>query len=258
MTTAVNDFNTTETKVQATASATKVQTRAGEAGEAGEAAQAEAIFAEAPRKADDQARKLAFLAMGEKELRSLAGKALQGPIDNEDLLDPEPGTDSQLALAELGRRWQKWYIFKCMLPELTGLGTPARSVLRMTAEDVAAASQGGVDSVGVLAMVRYADMTRGTRRIWRGTIKRPLEAHLQVSGLAHVASTTPLGVLFGLEPRDLAADEEKDEVAPEIADMVHNWPCDPHRDHRLAEAREWVGRHHQGLSFSATGTRAPQ
>ena len=196
----------------------------------------------------DQARKLAFLAMGEKELRSLAGKALQGPIDNVDLLDPEPGTDSQLALAELGRRWQKWYIFQGMLPELPGLGTTARSVLCMTAEDVAAAYQGGVDAIGVLAIARYADMTHGTRRIWRGNIKRPLEAHLQVSGLAHVASTTPLGVLFGLEPRDLAADEDNYEVAPEIADMVHNWPCDPHRDRRLAEAREWVATTKDSLS----------
>jgi hypothetical protein len=176
-------------------------------------------------------RKLEILAMRELELRSLARHALDGPPDNEDLLNPEPGTDAQLALAELGRRWHRWYRFKMLMPN------PAPT-LRMTADEVAARSHGtGLDATGVLAAIHYVDMRRASRRQWRGHIKRPLAAHLEAFGLAHVASQVHLARLFGLEDRD-AEQEETYEVQPEVDDMVP--VSDPLRDWHISHAREWV------------------
>ena len=165
--------------------------------------------------------------MSEPELKALAGD------DPTRRARPE---HAQLALAELGRRWQRWDLFKCTLPNLPGLDRP---MTWMTAEHLAAASQGALDPVGVLAIIRYVDTTRGKRGIWPGDVKRPLEEVLRALGLAEVASNVPLGHLFGLEPRALAADEDDDEVSPGLDDMASYW--ESHSDRRLAEAREWVG-----------------
>ena len=186
--------------------------------------------------------------MGEPELRSLASKA-PAPY-NEGLLRPEPGPDTQLALAELGRRWQRWDLFKCTLPSLPDIPGLDRPMMRMTAEYLAAASQGALDPVGVLAIIRYVDTTRGKRGIWLGDVTRPLEAHLHALGLAEVASNVPLGHLFGLEPRSLATDEDDDEVSPGLDDMASYW--ESHSDRRLAEAREWVGRFAAGACLTAS------
>lgn len=205
-------------------------------------------------------RKLEILAMGELELRSLASKALDGPPDNEDLLNPEPGTDMQLSLAELGRRWQRWYLFKMLMRR------PAPT-LRTTADDAArsqrevgGADATGADATGVLAAIHYVDhyVGRMARRQWRGHIQRPLAAHLQAHGLAHTASQVPLARLFGLEPRD-AEQEETYEVQPEVDDMVWlNLDETPReREWHLARAREWVTEASALRSANAAEPRAP-
>jgi hypothetical protein len=200
------------------------------------------------RGADPTKKQRLVQLMSEQELRSLASRAPQGaPAPyNEGLLRAKP-EHTQLALAELGRRWQRWDLFKCTLPSLPGLDRP---MMRMTAEYLAAASQGALDPVGVLAIIRYVDTTRGKRGIWLGDVKRPLEAHLHALGLTEVASNVPLGHLFGLEPRALAADEDGDEVSPGLDDMASYW--ESHSDRRLAEAREWVGRFATGACLTAS------
>jgi hypothetical protein len=188
-------------------------------------------------------RKLELLAMRELELRGLARHALDGPPDNEDLLNPTPGTDMQLALAELGRRWQRWYLFKMLMQR------PAPT-LRMTADEVArsqlevaGADATGADATGVLSAIHYVEhyVGRGARRQWWGNIQRPLDAHLQAHGLAYTASQVPLARFFGLEHRD-PEQEEAYEVQPEVADMVwrdlEETPSE--RERHLARAREWV------------------
>jgi hypothetical protein len=205
-------------------------------------------------------RKLEILAMGELELRSLASKALDGQPDNEDLLNPEPGTDMQLSLAELGRRWQRWYLFKMLMRR------PAPT-LRTTADDAArsqrevgGADATGADATGVLAAIHYIDhyVGRKARRQWRGHIKHPLTAHLQTHGLAHTASQVPLARFFGLEPRD-AEQEETYEVQPEVEDMV--WldldETPREREWHLARAREWVTEASALRSANAAEPRAP-
>ena len=174
--------------------------------------------------------------MSEPELKGLAGR----PLATDDPTRRAKPEHTQLALAELGRRWQRWDLFKCTLPSLPDIPGLDRPMMRMTAEYLAAASQGALDPVGVLAIIRYVDTTRGKRGIWPADVTRPLEAHLRALGLAEVASNVPLGHLFGLEPRALAADEDDDEVSPGLDDMASYW--ESHSDHRLAEAREWVGR----------------
>ena len=185
--------------------------------------------------------------MSEPELKGLAGR----PLATDDptrraMARPE---HAQLALAELGRRWQRWDLFKCTLPSLPDIPGLDRPMMRMTAEYLAAASQGALDPVGVLAIIRYVDTTRGKRGIWMADVTRPLEAHLRALGLAEVASNVPLGHLFGLEPRALVADEDDDEVSPGLDDMASYW--ESHSDRRLAEAREWVGRFAAGACLTA-------
>ena len=196
------------------------------------------------RRGADQTKKQRLVQlMGEPELKGLAGR----PLATDDPTRRAKPEHAQLALAELGRRWQRWDLFKCTLPSLPGLDRP---MMRMTAEYLAAASQGALDPVGVLAIIRYVDTTRGKRGIWLADVKRPLEAHLRALGLAEVASNVPLGRLFGLEPRALAADEDGDEVSPGLDDMASYW--ESHSDRRLTEAREWVDRLAAGACLTAS------
>ena len=186
--------------------------------------------------------------MSEPELKGLAGRPLA--TDDPTRRARARPEHAQLALAELGRRWQRWDLFKCTLPSLPDIPGLDRPMTWMTAEYLAAASQGALDPVGVLAIIRYVDTTRGKRGIWMADVTRPLEAHLRALGLAEVASNVPLGHLFGLEPRALAADEDDDEVSPGLDDMASYW--ESHSDHRLAEAREWVGRFAAGACLTAS------